>query len=130
MRGRANLAKLCTLVIALLAACGAPAPPAASPIPPTDTPAPPTLTPTRFARPAVDLSSLPVITADNADQLVPLDLLRGHTDAIFEVAFSPDGRTLISSGLRGHAAPVEHRQRRRSDRRQSPAAGHRPGHQP
>ena len=91
---------LCALFTLLLVACSRPAtaePTVAPTVPPTK----PLPTPTPFAPPDVDLSALPVITADNADELRQLDVLRGHEQPVAEVVFNPDGRTLISSAFDG-----------------------------
>ncbi|NIV40245.1 MAG: hypothetical protein GWN58_65845, partial [Anaerolineae bacterium] len=90
---------LLVVVATLLAGCRSPTSPSpTSTSPPTSTPVPaskPTPKPTR------DASTRSVISVDNADQVVELGVLRGHTGVVFGVAFRPDGGMLASSSSDG-----------------------------
>lgn len=51
-----------------------------------------------LALPTLAQGNAPVITPDNAGQIDRLAVWRGHDDRVNAVAFSPDGRWLVSAG--------------------------------
>lgn len=65
---------------------------------PKPSPTPTTTTPAAFPTPTIPPVS---ITADNVDQLIPVQILTGHTDDVTRAIFSPDGSTIASSSLDG-----------------------------
>ena len=86
---------LLAVVVALLIGCQplAPASTTSTPLPPTPTSV---TVPTPTPRPARDPSTRPIITADNAGQVVELTVLQGHTAPPFDVVCSSAGDVLAS----------------------------------
>lgn len=93
-----TLSFLLVILSALLASCGSE--PSASPTFSATKTALPTQTvsATTTPRPTKDLSALPIISVENADQVVELAVLYGHTGWVGPVVFSPDGEMLASTG--------------------------------
>jgi WD40 repeat protein len=102
LTGAATLILVMGLILTLVVGCASfqppavPASPVAKTVPPTDAPPAPTRTAT-----APPTSSRAPIAADTADQVELLDTLTGHTDRVYGLDFSSDGRLLASGSWDG-----------------------------
>ena len=88
---------LLAVPLILSTACQSSVAPSPTSIPPPSPTPVPALTST--PKPTRDPSTRPVISVDNAGQVVELAVLRGHTGPVFDVTFRPDGRMFASSSF-------------------------------